>query len=141
MPSQVDLDQGGTIRQLTRIYLGPSVGWVEMPTPGELVIIVAGTYNIVLGTTLIYVNVAGSVTINLPKAAGSAAGAQALPKTFVGLPITVIDQGGNAVAFPITINPGDGTISGLASTTLQANFGALTFNPNTPNAGYTLSQS
>lgn len=139
MASQLDLDQGGTTRQLQRIYLGPSVGWMTVPSPGVWGVTSAGPTTILLGTTLVTVNYNGSVALVLPKAAGSAAGAQALPGTYIIRPITIVDIGGFAtIPQPITIAPGDGTIDGQANVAIRTPYGALILSPNTPNPGYTL---
>jgi hypothetical protein len=142
MASQLDLDQGGTFRQKQRLYLGPSVGWQEAINTGILNVTSAGTVNVTLGTNLVLVNVAGLVTVNLPSAKQSPAGAQALPGTFLGIPITVVDIGGNAQNNNITIAAaGAETIDGFASITIQINFGAYVLLPNLTSGGYTLTQS
>ena len=57
-----------------------------------------------------------------------APGAQ--PGLSLGLPLTVVDIGGNASNFNITILPyGTETIDGLASLTLSAPYGAYTLRP------------
>lgn len=144
MPSQLDLDQGGTVRQSQRLYLGPSIGWILSPANNILSVTTVGTTIVLLGTTLILINVAGLVTIQLPSALASAAGAQALPGTFLGRPITVVDSGGNAnpTTRKITILPfGTELIDGLASIAIQAPYGAFVLTPNTPLGGWTLTQS
>lgn len=141
MASQLDLDQGGTQRQYVRRWLGPSVGWLFVPESSVLNVTTTGTTTVVLGTVLVLVNVAATAAIILPSAKQSPAGPQALPGTFVGKPITVIDYGGNAAANTITISaPGAETIDGLASITLTAAFGAYTLNPKLDTGGYTLTQ-
>lgn len=133
MTSQTDLDQGGTSRQFTRQYLGPSVGWVTIPAPAASVlpITAAGTYILDPSVTLVTVNVAGAVTIVLPSARTPSAGAQVQPGLFVQNPITIVDIGGNAVAHPITINPKSGAenIMGLATISLSSNYGGFTLKP------------
>ncbi len=132
MTSQTDLDQGGTSRQFVRQYLGPSVGWVTVPAPAAsvLAITAAGAYSVQSSTTLVTVNIAGAVTVNLPKAHTPAAGAQALPGLFVQQPIVIIDTGGNAFAHPITIVPnGTETIMGLAQIVLNSPYGGYTLKP------------
>ena len=132
MGSQTDLDQGGTNRQYIRQYLGPSVGWVTIPAPAAsiLPITAVGTYTVNRSVTLITVNVAGAVTLNLPKAHTPAVGAQAQPGLFVQTPITIVDVGGNATAHPITIAPAAGeTIMSLASIQLTVNYGGWSLKP------------
>lgn len=141
MPSQVDLDQGGTNRQTQKVYLGPSVGWVSAPFHAPVSITTPGTTVILWGSNLVTVNVAGLVTVQLPPAKATSAGAQAIPGQFVSAPITVVDIGGNAVNFTITILPAAGeTIDGLASITIVAAYGAYTLQPKTESGGWTLTQ-
>ena len=133
MGSQTDLDQGGTNRQYVKQYLGPSVGWLVTPAPAAsiLAITAAGTYTVDRSVTLITVNVAGAVTLNLPAAHTPSVGPQAQPGLFVQNPITIVDIGGNATANPITINPnGAETIMGLATISLSVNYGGYTLKPN-----------
>lgn len=130
MSSQTDLDQGGTNRQLRRQYLGPSMGWIETPAEAASILSItsAGTYSIDPSTTLITVNVAGSVILNLPKAHTPSVPAQL--GLFVQNPITIVDIGGNATVHPITINPnGSDTIMGLSSIQLSVNYGGYTLKP------------
>ena len=132
MGSQTDLDQGGTNRQYVRQYLGPSAGWVTTPAPAAsiLAITAAGTYNVDPSTTLVTVKIAGAVILNLPAAHTPASGPQAQPGLFVQSPITIVDIGGFAAAHPITINPhGSETIMGLASISLNVNYGGFTLKP------------
>lgn len=132
MSSQTDLDQGGTSRQWVRTYMGPSVGWQYVPLMNVLLITAAGTYNLDPSVSLVEVNVAGAVTIVLPSAANPAAGAQAQPGLFAKNPITIVDIGNHAQATPITIqrnNAGE-SIMGLASISINVNYGGYTLLPN-----------
>lgn len=131
MSSQLDLDQGGTNRQYKRVYLGPSVGWFEVPDISQLNVIVGGAQSVLLGTTLILVNFNGAVTLNLPAYKGSLAGAQALPRQFANIsPIIIAEIGGFAAANPITINAfGSERFDGLATFTLASNFGVRMLRP------------
>ncbi len=141
MGSQTDLDQGGTSRQFVRQYLGPSVGWVTVPAPAAsiLAITAAGTYDINPSTTLVTINIAGAVILNLPKAHTPSAGAQAQSGLFVQQPIVIIDTGGNANAHPITIMPnGAETIMGLVSITLNSNYGGYTLKPSNALNGWSV---
>lgn len=131
MTSQTDLDQGGTNRQLRRQFLGPSLGWIETPAEAASILAItsAGTFSIDPSTTLVTVNVAGAVTLNLPKAKSPTNQTGQLG-LFVQNPITIVDIGGNAAAHPITISPVAGeTIMNLASITLSVNFGGYTLKP------------
>lgn len=130
MTSQTDLDQGGTYRTFLTTFLGPTVGWVSLPANNILPITAAGTYAIAPDTTLITVNVAGSVTLTLPSCVQPTVPAGAQPGLFGNLPITIVDIGGNAQAHPITINPQGGqTIMGLSTLSLATNYGSYTLIP------------
>lgn len=139
MASQTDLDKGGTNRQLSKRYLGPSVGWITTPATAASVlpITAAGTYTVELSTTLVTVNVNGAVTLNLPRARTPTQGPQAVPGPFAQNPITIVDIGGFAGSQPVTINPAAGeTIMGLASIQLAVNYGGYTLKPLNAMAGW-----
>lgn len=141
MGSQLDLDQGGTFRQTQRVYLGPSVGWQEVPEQWLLNVTTGGNTNVARGTNMILINFNGAVTLQLPSLKASGAGAQAIPKQFAVIPIVICDVGGFAQAHPITIfsfNPE--TISGLFSFVLGTNFGSYVIRPNIIDGGGTLIQ-
>jgi len=124
MASQTDLDQGGTFRQGIKLYLGPSVGWVQAFNNAILPVITGGTTTVAIGTTLVMVDSASPVTIQLPPAEASAAGAQALPGTFLGRPISVVDAGGQAGTGTITILPyGSETIDGATTLAISSQWG------------------
>ena len=131
MSSQIDLDQGGTNREWTKVFMGPSIGWVARPVTNQFPITLGGTFILDLSTNYVPVNTTGAVTIILPSTLNSPAGATAQPGTYVGTPIVIADIGGNAQAHPITIQPTAGdTIMGLASIQITANYGAFTLSPN-----------
>lgn len=141
MASQTDLDQGGTFRQRQRLYMGPSVGWVDAPQDAILPIIATGTYTIARGTTLITLNVNANVTINLPSSKASVQGPQAIPGQWVLVPVVIADIGGFASTRVYTINPfGSETISGLTSVLLSSNYGSLVLQPLLTTGGWTLVQ-
>jgi hypothetical protein len=129
----VDLDQssGAITRHWQRVYMGPSIGWLDIPGQNVQPITTAGTYTIDPSTNLIEVNVAGAVTIVLPSCQFPAAGAQAQPRLFAANPITVVDVGGNAATNNITINPNNPaeTVMGLTSVKIATNFGGYTLQP------------
>jgi hypothetical protein len=145
--SQLDLDQGGTIRQTHKVYLGPSVGWVEASWEWVLNVTAGGTTTVALGNNLILVNFNGTVTIQLPSLKASAAGVQAIPRQFLILPITISDIGGFAApGTPINILPfGSELISGTFNNTttilkLTSAYGAIVIRPDIINGGGTLLQ-
>lgn len=137
MGSQIDLDQGGSYRQFQRVFLGPSVGWVTFPVDNVLAVTAAGTVSPVNGTTLITVNVAGSVTVSLWDPLAPTPPAGALPGPYMALPLTIVDIGGHANADPITINPPAGrTIDGIASWSIDNDFGGVILKPNLANGNW-----
>lgn len=141
MASQLDLDQGGTNRQTHKVYLGPSVGWQEVAWEWVLNVTSGGTTNMLLGSNLVLVNFNGAVTIQLPSFKATSAGAQAIPKQFLILPVVISDIGGFALANNITILPFSGeTLSGLSSIKLASNYGSIVIRPDIVNGGGTLLQ-
>ena len=141
MGSQLDLDQGGTFRQTQKVYLGPSVGWVEVAEQWILNVTSGGTTNILRGTSLVLVNFNGAVLLQLPSLKASLAGAQALPKQFALIPIVLCDIGGFAFANNITIHPfGAETIDGLATFAITSNYGSYVIRPDLINGGGTFMQ-
>lgn len=141
MASQTDLDQGGTFRQWTKMFMGPSVGWVPVPIDAVLNITTGGTFTIARGTSLILINVDASVTLNLPSSKASVAGPQALPGQWVINPVTVVDIGGFADTRTYLIVPnGSETISGLANVQLASERGSLILNPILSTGGWNLIQ-
>lgn len=137
MPSQTDLDQGGTIRLWERVYMGASVGWVHMPNKNFLAsptnattISVPGTYILDPATNFVQVNATGVVTIILPPAV-IPSNAVTLPGRHTRTNITIVDTGGNAQAHPITIQPTSvaETIMGLTQIQITTNFGGFILEP------------
>lgn len=137
MPSQTDLDQGGTIREWVSRYLGPSVGWVRCPgtnflagTNNITTITVAGTYSLDLSTNVVQVAVNGAVVIILPSALITPP-AITQPGLHVRASVTILDAGGVAQAFPITIKPISiaENIMGLTQIQITSNYGGFTLQP------------
>lgn len=140
MASQTDLDQGGTARQWVRTFLGPSVGWVNLPGRNPFPIVAAGTYILAPDTSLVTVNVSGAVIIFLPTAQDPSVPAGVLPALYAKTPVTIVDIGGHGQAHPITINPASiaENIAGLASIQIQVNYGGFTLNPSNSQKGWTI---
>lgn len=136
MVSQLDLDQGGTDRQIIRKYLGPSVGWVAIPDNSFWPVIVGGTTTLLLGTTLVPVSYDGDgVNIVLPPVSLPNPPAGVLPIPYARLPLTVYDAGGFAGDHPITLTPADGeTIMGLSSIQIAVAFGGWSLMPHPENS-------
>ena len=141
MSSQQDLDQGGTFRQFQRVFMGPSVGWLNVPQQAVLPIVATGTYAIARGTNLITINVDANVTINLPSSMASGDGPQAIPGQWVLIPVTIVDVGGYASTRTYNIVPsGSELISGLASVQLASAYGSIILKPILETGGWTLLQ-
>ena len=141
MASQLDLDQGGTNRQLHRVWMGPTIGWIETAFTTLLSVTVGGTTSILRSTTLVLVNFNGAVTIQLPSAISSPAGDNVIPGIAVATPVIIVDAGGFAFVNNITILPfGSELIDGLASIAITSNFAAFVLRPNLTSGGWTLLQ-
>ncbi len=124
-----DLDKGGALRLWERTYLGPSLGWIMQQVTAIKKVTIGGTTTIERGITSVEVNVAANTTINLPPSIP-------YPGT-ISNPITITDTGGNAATFPITIVPNLGElIMGLASITIDVEFGSFTLVPDTVTGGW-----
>ncbi|SRR6266702_1375253 len=137
MSSQLDLDQGGTARQLQKVYMGPSVGWIDAPS-AILPVTVAGTTVVLLGSTLVTVNVNAAVTIQLPSAKDAGVPAIGLSGPYIKAPITIVDIGGFASVHPITILPAAGeNIMGLSQIQITINYGGFTLAPSNAQQGWT----
>lgn len=143
MSSQLDLDQGGTFRQYTQVWQGPSVGWLTVPVTAILTLSAAGTYSIQRWTNLIKLKAAaGVVNIDLPSSKASAQGPQAIPGQWVYNPVIIIDQSGDAGgATTINVNPfGSELISGLAQVQLATPYGTIILEPELVTGGWNLGQ-
>lgn len=143
MGSQLDLDQGGTFRQYTRLWMGPSVGWVTMPITAILNQSAAGTIPLQRWTNLVKVKVAsGVLNFNLPSSKASAQGPQAIPGQWVYNPVIIVDLLGTAGgALTVNINPfGSELISGLTQVQLATPYGTILLEPELVNGGWTLGQ-
>jgi hypothetical protein len=141
MSSQLDLDQGGTFRQIDRVWMGPSVGWQTQLKVAIQNITAAGSYNLVRGTSLIKLYPNGAVTLNLPSSLASLAGAQAIPGEFVITPVTIVDIGGFAGSVLYRIVPHDTElISGLTFVDLASPRGSIILEPLLDTGGWNLIQ-
>jgi hypothetical protein len=138
MGSQTDLDQGGTFRPKQKLWMGPSIGWLDAPQ-AIVRITTGGTITLAIGAAIVTVNFNGAVTIQLPQFKGNVSGgAGAVPGPYVPQTITIIDVGGFAGANPITINAGGSEfISGLASIQITSNNGGVVLQPDPVNGGCT----
>jgi hypothetical protein len=91
----------------------------------------AGIYNIDPSINLVTVATASLVTLILPRAQMPTSGATAQPQLFLGPSIQIVDAGGFAGTFPITIQPISGaeSIMGQAQIQITTNFGGLILMP------------
>lgn len=120
--SSTDLDRGGALRVWDKIYLGPTLGWIMFQVTNLIQITTGGITDVPFGTTLVTVNVASPVTVQL---ASSHPG-----NAIIASPITIVDIGGNAAANNITILPyGNELIMSLASIAIANDYGAFTLEP------------
>jgi hypothetical protein len=139
-----DLDQGGSLREWTRVYLGPTIGWVlqQILTPASSTVTTGGTTTIGPGTSVVLVNFNGSVTIQLPSSMNAAVPGipgVTIPPYLNPPPITISDAGGHAGTFPITILPfGTEKVLGLNSIQITVNWGAFSLDP-IPTGGWSQS--
>lgn len=117
-----DLDQGGTVRLWEKTYLGPSLGWIMLQVSSILNVNTGGITNVPAGTTLVTVNSGSAVTLQL---------ASSVPILGnITTPLTIIDAGGHAATFNITILPiGGETIMGLSSLVISSNFAGFNLLP------------
>lgn len=120
-----DLDQGGMAWQKARVYLGPTLGWVETQVRPTRNITTGGTTTLAAGDSVVLVNVALAVTINLPDVAQWLKEVAYQPATAFERAIWVKDIGGHAAVNNITITPfGTQTIdNSLASVVINTNLG------------------
>ena len=102
-----DLDQSGTGFQRVRAYLGPSLGWKELYVKPSQSVVAAGTVTLPPGTSIVFVNVAGLVTLLLPDITKWVQENAGQPATGLERSIWIKDLGGNANAFNITVTPFD----------------------------------
>lgn len=139
MVSQLDLDQGGTARQWVRKFLGSSLGWAYVPNDAVLPVTTGGTTTVSPGVSLILVDVASPVTLQLPTAIEAVVGPQTLVYGYERVPITIVDLGGHASANNITILPfGSEKINGNSSAAIQSDYRTITLLPNIVNGGWNI---
>jgi hypothetical protein len=134
---------GGTFRQYTRVWQGPSVGWLTVPITAILTISAAGTYTIQRWTNLIKLKAtSGTVNIDLPSSKATPQGPQAIPGQWVYNPVVIVDLSGDAGgATTINVIPnGSELISGLASIQLATPYATILLEPILDTGGWSLGQ-
>src|SRR5262245_36786741 len=110
-----DLDRSGFGFQRVRTYLGPSLGWVDELVSPSTPITSGGTRTVLPGESLLLVNVAAGVTLQLPDVVKWWQQTANQPATGFERSITIKDIGGNAANFNIIVAPfGQQTIDNIA---------------------------
>jgi hypothetical protein len=126
----MDFDRGGTFRKFQEQEFGPSPGATTTVASSVLVISATGVYLVDLSVTRVEVDVAAAVVLNLPPAGNPSVPAITTVGAYAKNIITVLDVGGNAAGFPITINAAAGeTIAGLPSFNINTAYGSATLQP------------
>lgn len=116
IPGPTDLDQSGNFFQRDRVYNGPTLGWAERQAFKAQLITSAGSHEVSGGVGIIYVNVAGLVTINLPDVSKWLAQQVQYRANSLETLLSIKDLGYHAATTPITLTPfGAQTIDLLAS--------------------------
>lgn len=100
-----DLDKSGFGFQRVRTYLGPSLGWVDELVQPTVDITTGGVHVVQPGESLLLVEVAAAVTIQLPDVIRWMQQTAYMPATGFDRSITVKDIGGNAANFNIIVAP------------------------------------
>ncbi len=133
-----DLDQGGNLSQIVRVYRGPTLGWEMVYVKPPRNVVAAGAVTLSPGDSMVFVNVAGLVTINLPLVSAWLRENYDSPHNAFEGAIWIKDLGGHAAAFNITVTPfGADTIDGQAiSYTIVQNHQLLRLYPLTDLTGW-----
>jgi len=100
-----DLDQSGNSYQDVDVYLGPSLGWTTVRVRPETLVTVGGSTTLLPDASVVLVNVAATVTLNLPNVATWVKEIGARPTTAFERSIYIKDFGQNAGTFNITVHP------------------------------------
>lgn len=115
----MDLDKGGFGFQRVRTYLGPSLGWVDELVQPSVDITTGGVHVVQPGESLLLVEVAAAVIIQLPDVVRWMQQTAYQPATGFDRSITVKDQGGNAANFNIIVAPfGQQAIDNIQQSTI-----------------------
>jgi len=105
MALPADLDKGGAYSQKLRVWCGPTLGWQDEFVLPTVTITSGGVTNLPAGVSLLLIDVAATVTINLPSAIVVLQQTSFQPANGIERSIWIKDFGGNAAAFNITVNP------------------------------------
>lgn len=105
MPLPSDLDKGGAYAQVQRVWFGPTLGWKDEFVLPQVTITSGGVTVVPPGVALLLIDVAATVTLNLPSALVVLQQTSYAPANGIERSIWIKDFGGNAAAFNITVNP------------------------------------
>lgn len=127
----VDLDKSGNPYHRTKINLGPTLGVVELPLIPTATVTTGGTTTIAPGDSVVLVDVAAAVTINLPDVTEWVKQSTGRPATGFERALWVKDIGGNAGTFNITVHPfsGQRIDKSLSDVAVNVNFQLLRLYP------------
>lgn len=101
----MDLDQSGRGFQRVRTYLGPTLGWKDELVSPSTEINSGGIHLVLPGESLLLVDAAAPVQINLPDVVKWVRQTADQPATAFERSITIKDIGGNAANFNIVVAP------------------------------------
>lgn len=129
--SNTDLDKSGQNYQKTKVYLGPTLGWVDIRIMPETIITTGGTHTLQPDVSVVLVDVEATTTLNLPDVRLWMNQAYGKPSPAFDRCIAIKDFGGHAFDFNITVHPfGGQRIDGIAADmVLNENFQYLAFWP------------
>lgn len=124
-----DLDKGGTGYHRSKVYLGPTLGWVDSPLIPARTITVTSTVD--PGDSVVLVDVAAIVTVNLPDVVEWVKQSFGRPATGYERALWIKDLGGNATAFNITVHPFGGQLidKSAANVVMNTNFQMIRLYP------------
>jgi hypothetical protein len=116
-----DLDKSGYGFQRVRTYLGPSLGWVDELVQPSTHITTGGIHVVLPGESMLLVDVAATVTIQLPDVVKWMQQTAYQPATGFERSISVKDIGGNAANFNIVVAPfGQQTIDNVQASIVMS---------------------
>lgn len=100
-----DIDQSGLAWQTAKVWLGPTLGWVMQQVRPTQSITTGGATTLQAGASVVFVNIAALVTVNLPPVSQWVLETAYQPNTGFERALWIKDFGGNANAFNITVHP------------------------------------
>lgn len=127
----IDLDKSGNPSHVAQAYLGPTLGLTNIPLIPARLVTTAGTTSIDPGDSVILVDIAAAVTINLPDVTAWVKQSLGRPATGFERALWIKDLGGNASTFNITVHPFGGQLIDKSGSdvTINVNFQLLRLYP------------